>query len=172
MSKPKSKRTKKYVPKYTSPAGGLSAILRIDARGINASSLNDDQRSDLGAGYWLAFTNLTQGNASEESWECVVCACNIGMALSETVFDHQGEEEIVSALDGLFRAKLRSERTGNYRLDGDAIQAVRAGLEIHDQQMQLAQRREIVAAMAVVRARIAEGNVYSGEYVKTTLEIA
>ena len=159
-----NKRPRKaYKPRHNSPAGGLAAILRIGARGENASPLRDDQRTDLGAGYWLAFANVTQGNASEESWSCIVCAINIGLVLEETVFTGENEPAMVEALDGLFRAKVRSERTGNFRLDGDAIQAVRAALEIHDQQMALAQHREIVAAMNIVRERVAAGNVYSME---------
>lgn len=159
----KKKRDKAYTPKRNFGGGGLLALLRIEARAENASPLREDQLSDLGRNYWLSFTNLTQGSASFESWENCVGSLNMGLVLAEKVFDGQGELEIVAALDGLFKAKLRGGMTGRYRLDGDGIQAVRAALLIHDQQMNLAQRREIVDAIATVHQRVADGNVYRAE---------
>jgi len=159
MAKPR----KKYVPKRCFQGGGLLALLRIEARAENASPLRDDQKDDLGRNYWLSFTNLTQGIASYQSWEVCVGSLNMGLVLAEKVFQGQGEEEMVAALDGLFKAKLRGDKTDRYRLDGDGIQSVREALTIHDQQMQLAHRREIVDAIATVKQRVANGNVYSVE---------
>lgn len=159
-----AKKRKAYKgPKNNFPGGGLLALLRIEARAENASPLRDDQLSDLGNGYWLAFTNMTQGNASLESWETCVCSLNIALVLAEKVFQGQGELEIVEALDGMFKAKLRGEATGKYRLDGDGIQAVKVALTYHDEQMRLAHRKEILDAMETVKRRVEEGNVYSVE---------
>lgn len=162
MKKP---RNKKYAPKRCFQGGGLLALLRIEARAENSSPLRDDQLSDLCNGYWLAFTNLTLGNASEESWSCVVCALNIGLTLSETVFEYQYEQDFVKALDGAYRAKVRAERSNSesFRLDGEAMHSIKTALLIHDEQMQLAHRKELVAAMELVQSRIKEGNVYSVE---------
>lgn len=87
----------------------------------------------------------------------------MGLVLAEKVFGGQGEQEMVAALDGLFKAKLCGDKAGVYRLDGEGIHAVREALEWHDQQLQLAHRREIVDAIATVRQRVAAGNVYSVE---------
>lgn len=152
------KRSKKYVPKPIAKEGGLLALTRIQARGENASPLAADQVTDLGAGYWLALTNLTTGSGSEESWCTLVCALNIGMVLCEQGIGHEHEADFVSALDGAFRAKQRN--SGTFRLDGEGLQAVRAALLLHDQQVSLATRREIVHAMQTVRKRIDAGNVY------------
>lgn len=160
----KKKRDKKYAgPKRSFQGGGLLALLRIEARAENSSPLREDQLSDLGNGYWLALTNLTQGNASEESWSCVVCALNIGLTLSETVFEFQYEQEFVDALDGAFRAKVRADRSGSkhFRLDGDALQNIKSALAIHDEQMKIAHRNEIVSSMNMVKQRIKDGNVYT-----------
>lgn len=161
MSKPKKPRNKKYQPKRIFPGGGLSALLRIEDRAIAASPLNCDQQTDLGGAYWLAFTNMTIGNASKESWSCVVCALNIGMALCEAGIGAEYEQDFVAALDGAFRAKIRSQKTGSFRLDGEAIQAIRHAMTIHDAQILVTHKRELVAAMQTVRTRIDEGNVYT-----------
>lgn len=160
MSKTKKPR-KQYRPRPVANGGGLAAFARIYARGENASPLRDDQLTDLGAAYWVAMENLTSGSASEESWSCVVCSLNIAMALCESVFNGQHEEDIIAAMDGAFRAKIRSEKSGNFRLDGDAIQAINFALTLHDKQMQLAHRKEIVAALETVQRRVKEGNVYT-----------
>jgi hypothetical protein len=83
--------------------------------------------------------------------------------LSEKVFQGQGENEIVEALDGMFKAKLRGDSTGKFRLDGDGIQAVKLGLTYHDEQMRLAHRKEILNAMETVKRRVADGNIYTAE---------
>jgi len=156
----KAKRTKKYRPKPVHQAGGLVALEQIGARGEAASCLRDDQQTDLGVAYWLSLENLARGSADEEHWSCVVCAINIGMALAETVIGEEYEEDFVRALDGLFRAKIRSKTSGNFRLDGEALRDVKYALEAHDAQIKLVTKRELVAAMELVRKRIDEGNVY------------
>lgn len=156
----KPKRTKKYRPKPVHQAGGLVALEQIGARGEAASCLRDDQQTDLGVAYWLSLENLARGSADEEHWSCVVCAINIGMALAETVIGEEYEEDFVRALDGLFRAKIRSKRTGNFRLDGEALRDVKHAMTVHDEQMKHVTKREFCDAMALVQKRIAEGNVY------------
>ena len=159
----KKKRDKKYVPKPCHIGGGLRALLKIEDRAIASAPMTDDQQTDLAGGYMLALTNLAIGNASEESWECVVCALNIGMALAETTFEGQYEAEFVAALDGLFRAKIRSMKIGNYRLDGEGLKAVKTAIAVHDEQLKLAQRKEVIGALRIVQQRVKEGNVYTME---------
>jgi hypothetical protein len=158
----KSSRPRKpYRPRATANVGGLFAVARIHARAENRAPLDGDQLTDLGAAYWLSFDNLRKFDANEESWSCVVCALNIGMALAETGIGAEYEADIVKALDGAFRAKVRSARTGNFRLDGEALQAIEHALDVHDSQMELATRKEVTAAMELVRRRIDEDNVYT-----------
>lgn len=159
----KKKRDKKYRgPKFFPGTIGAGVVLnRIGARFENNNPLRDDQQTDLGNGYLLAMTNLTQGTASRESWECVVCALNCALCLAETVFDHQHEDDIVRALDGAFRANIRFRKTNNFRLDGEAMHDIQFALAIHGEQLKLAHRNEIVAALNTVRDRIDAGHVYT-----------
>lgn len=157
MKKP---RNKKYRPRPVAQAGDLIAIDRCIARGQSAAPLAADQLADLGLAYWLSLEQLRTGDATEEAWSCVVAALNIAMALAETDIGAEHEQAIVRALDGAFRAKVRSAKTGNFRLDGDAMRDIEAALTIHDGQMELATQGETVAALQLVRRRIDEGNVY------------
>lgn len=157
MKKP---RNKKYAPRHVANGGGLFLIARAEARGQQAAPLAPDQTTDIGLAYWLSMQNLLTGDANEEAWSCVVCALNIGMALSEVGIGADAEPWLVKALDGAFRAKIRSARTGNFRLDGEAITAITDALHAHDEQMKLATRAEVTESMRTVRRRIDEGIVY------------
>lgn len=157
MKKP---RTKKYHPKPISADGGLVAIAKVYARGENAAPLQSEQLTDLGVAYWLSFENLRSGDANEESWSCVVCALNIGMVLAERGLGEQYTADLVAALDGAFRAKIRSAKSGNFRLDGDALREIESALVIHDAQMEVATKAQVTAAMATVHARMLAGDVY------------
>lgn len=157
MKKP---RNKKYRPRAVSPGGGLDAVAKCYARGQDAAPLNDDQLSDLGLAYWLNLEQLRTGAATEEAWSVVVTALNIGLAMCETDIGADHEQTFNQALEGAFRAKTRSARTGNFRLDGDAMRDIEAALAVHDRQMEIASRAEVVAAMGLVRRRVDEGYVY------------
>lgn len=160
MSKAKKRRNKVYRPRAANPAGGLVALLAISDRGELASPLQESQLTDLGLAYWLSFENLCTGDATEEHWSCVVCALNVAMALCEAGIGGEEEDDLRLALDGAFRAKIRSARTGNFRLDGDAMRDITAALHTHDEQMKLATRAEVTTALQLVHRRVQEGNVY------------
>lgn len=159
MSKSKKPR-KQYRPKPVAQHGGLVAIAMCHARGENASTLKADQVTDLGVAYWLSFENLRAGDANEESWSCVACALNVALILCEKGIGADHEQQLVAALDGTFRAKIRSAKSGNFRLDGEALRDIEAALHIHDQQMAIAKRWEVTAAMNTIYARLSAGNVY------------
>lgn len=156
----KKKRDKKYCPKPVTTHGGLIAIARVHARAEEASPLRDDQLTDLGVAYWVSLENLRTGPATEEAWCCVVCALNIGMVLCEQEIGPEYVEDLVKALDGAFRAKIRSQNSGNFRLDGNAMRDIEIGLAIHDEQMRIATRSEVTRAMNSVHARMEAGNIY------------
>lgn len=160
MTKPKKPRNKAYKPKPIARHGGLVAIAMCHARGENASILKDDQLTDLGVAYWLSFENLRTGDANEESWSCVACALNVGLVLCEKGIGAEYEQALVTALDGAFRAKIRSAKTGNFRLDGEALRDIETALVIHDQQMAIAKRWEVTDAMNTIYKRLKDGNVY------------
>jgi len=160
VSATKKPRNKKYRPRAVSTAGGLTVVAAAYARGEDAAPLTGTQLQDLGLAYWLSLEQLRVGDASEEAWCCIVTALNIGMALAEGGVGAEHEQAFNDALAGAFRAKTRSAKTGNFRLDGDAMRDIEVALAIHDAQMEAANRSEVIAAMNLVRQRVEEGNVY------------
>jgi len=158
--KAKPKRNKKYTPKPVTQHGGLIAVARAHMRAEESAPLRDSQLTDIGTAYWLSLENLRSGAASEEAWCCIVSALNIGMVLCEMGVGQEAESAFVAALDGAFRAKIRSAKSGTFRLDGDAMRDIEIAFACHDEQMTMATRAEVTQAMHTVHARIDSGNVY------------
>jgi hypothetical protein len=167
--KAKKPRNKAYRPKANLTGGGLQALVRIEDRArirtINNSTYRPEDLTDLRTAYWVAFANLKQGHPTEEAWGHVCFSLNLALVLCELGFGSEWTDTVVAALDGIFKAKQRGDRTGRYGLDGDAIKAVTDALEVHDQQMEVATRAETAQAYAIVQQRIAAGNVYTAEQV-------
>lgn len=162
-TKQKPKRTKKYRPKLSLPGGGLNAIARIGVRGENASPLADDQITDISGSYWLSLANMKQGTGSMESCAFVGQALNLAMVLAEQGIGREHLDDIVVGLDAVAKANFRGLHRGSYRLDGPGMHAVSFAMEVHDEQLRVAHRKEIVQAIAEVNARIDSGNVYTIE---------
>lgn len=130
------------------------------ARADDARPLEDDQLTDLAAAYWLALDAMVRGASGEEEWSVVTCVLNVALVLAENGIGKAHEQDFVAALDGAFRAKVRAAHKQVWRLDGDALAAIRTALHLHDQQMTMASRVQVRAAMSEVHRRINSGLVY------------
>lgn len=159
MKKPR----KKYRPKPVLPGGGLVALAKLHHRAEDRIPLHNEQQRDLSYHHWAALENLRSGPGDYESWECIVSALNIGMALCEGGIGPECIDEMIEAQQAAIRAKVRANRHGAHRLDGDGMRIITEALRTHDAQLEVAQRQEVVAAIQLVRQRVAEGNVFKIE---------
>ncbi len=153
-------RTKRYRPRRAPLGTGLGALLAAIVRTEDQQTLPANQATDLAAAYWLALDAMVYGTSREEEWSVVTCALNIALLLAEQGIGNEYEDDFVAALDGAFRAKVRAEQKGIWRFDGDALLAIRAALHLHDQQIAIASRAQLRAAMVEVHRRIEGGQVY------------
>ncbi|MGB6054630.1 MAG: hypothetical protein WBG17_05260 [Burkholderiaceae bacterium] len=153
-------RRKQHRPRRIDPAGGLSVFLRMQDRAENARPIGNDARTDLQLAYWISFHAMTQGASSEEHWSVVAVSLNVALILTEHGFGREYEPYVIKALDAAFRAHQRGQRTGAWRYDGEGINAVRDALELHDEQLALATKDQVRAALAEVNRRVDAGDVY------------
>lgn len=154
------KRTKKYRPRHASIIGGLGVIDRKQQIAVLHQKLGPVQMTDLSLAFRLAFQNMIGGCANEEQWSTCVGSLNIAMVLAERGFGLEHEPLLVKALDGAFRARLRAERGKGWGFDGEVIQAIKEAYDVHEAQMDLATRADIIDAIAEVHRRMDEGIVY------------
>lgn len=154
------KRTKRYRPKPVSQIGGMGAIAAHMEAAEMFDPMSGDQTTDLGVAYRMAFEQMLTGDACEEHWSTVVCSLNIAMVLAERGLGDEYLPRINDALEGAFRAKLRASRTGGtWRFDGEAIQAIKFAFEVHEEQLRLAAKHEVIGALHEVRRRVDIGHV-------------
>jgi len=154
------KRTKKYKPKAYSDIGGLALIHKVL---YNSQNLSDDQLRDLGLANWASFTNLTTGNGTEDDWQAVTGALNMGAVLCERGVGSEYQDDLIKALEEVFRARIRGRATGQWYIEEKYQYDVRDGLAIHDEQCKLITRIEMINTILDVQKRVALGNVYTME---------
>lgn len=159
----KKKRNKQYRPKECSTGGGLVALAKLHFRAEDAAPIVKSAQRDLSYSYWAALENLRSGPADYDAWECLVSTLNIGMALCEGGIGPEYVDEMVVAQEAAVRAKVRADEGKSYRLDGDGIAIITEALRTHDVQLEHAQRKEVTAAIRLVRQRVADGNVFKIE---------
>lgn len=127
---------------------------------VEAAPLTDDQQRDLGLAYHLSFQTMLTGG-SETAWHSLAATLNVCLILCERGFGAEFESEIKAGMRALMRTKYRQQETGSWALDGDGIAAMRRVLEIHDAQVEIAERGEIRAAINEVYRRVESGAVYA-----------
>lgn len=154
------KRNKAYRPRIISHVGGLFAIQKKHDDEALQEPMTDDQISDLALAFRLAFANMLNGHADEQNWSTIVCSLNIGLIMAEKGIGQEYEPQFNIALEGAFRAKIRGDRTGAWGFDGPAIQAIKEAFSIHEAQIELATKAQILDAMHEVHRRIDEGNIF------------
>ena len=130
--------------------------------------LADDQTRDLGLAYHLALQALLNGNGTEQTWSTLACSINIALLLSECGIEAAAIPTIKIAQEALLRVRDRAQRTGKWAFDGEGIRVILAAVNIHDEQVGIATRKQITDALHEVHRRIDIGEVF----IDTTKEAA
>ncbi|GGI16394.1 hypothetical protein [Oxalicibacterium faecigallinarum] len=155
------KRTKRYTPRRAHTTGNANRIFQLLGRVEDQKLLDPMDMTDLGIAYWAAFHQMLHGQAREEDWTMVTVALNTALILCEQGFGADWVDTINVALEGAWRSKLRADGLGVWRYDGNAICAIREALEMHDLQVEHANKGEIRAAFDEVRRRAVAGHVFA-----------
>jgi hypothetical protein len=156
----KSRKHKQYKPRAICAIGGLALVSVMHARTEDQQPLHADDLTDLNLAYRLSFDQMVRGASNEEAWTVVVCSLNVALILTERGFGKEYLPYINRALEGAYRARLRAEKHKVWRFDGDAINAIREALEVHDEQVKFATKDDMRQALEEVHRRIIDGNVY------------
>jgi len=154
---PVSKRRHKAKP--YSRNRWLTKIVDANEKRKDAKPLASDRQTDIALGHHLSFEALMRC-PTEEAWYDLAGNLNMALILCERGIGLEYIEDIKAAMLGMMRAKKRSETTGSLALDGGAIKALRVALEIHDQQLGVAERSELRAAAKTIVSRVKSGDVY------------
>lgn len=168
----KKKRNKAYRPYQSKLGANLGGVATLLSRQDQEERLSDflansdktyteDSIAGRARAYWAAFVQLKMADATLDAWSTVCSVLNVAVLLTEFGIGEAEQPLIIRALDGIFKARLRGERTGSYRLDGDGLAAVSEALLVHDEQMKLATPMDMLRADHVMHQRISAGQVYT-----------
>lgn len=125
---------------------------------VGVKPLEQDQRTDLGIAYRMAFQSLRTGPGQESDFHTIACTLNIALVLAEHGYGAEWIEQVKAAQDGLMHCLIRGQKIGSWGLDGPAMTAIGEVLPLHDEQLTLATQREIREAIAEVHRRITNGD--------------
>ncbi|MDR5825814.1 hypothetical protein [Caballeronia sp. LZ043] len=147
------KPRKAYRPRAISRTIGIDVLER-------RTPMDKGQTTDLGIAYHVALDEMLKGRGTEEHWSTVVCALNITLVLAERGYGEELIGTVKQALDGAVRARDRARKCDRWGFDGDAMNDVRRAMELHDEQMRVATKAVVLAALAEVHRRIDAGHVF------------
>lgn len=126
---------------------------------VRRMPLADDQLRDLGIAYRASLQVIISGKGDEQAWSTLACAINISLILCERGLGEEFIPTIKHAQDGLIACRERGLRFNNWSFTADEARTILRTFAIHDEQITLATKKEIVYALGEVRRRIEQNEV-------------
>lgn len=132
-----------------------------DPRGCITSRLplEDGQLRDLGIAYRASLQAMLDGKGSEQAWNTLTCSLNIALILCERGIGEEFIHTIKHAQNCLIDCRKRAERFNNWSFTADEARTILRAFAIHDEQIALATKKEIVFSLGEVRRRIEQNEV-------------
>lgn len=144
MKKP---RNKKYRPKYvarnvlTTVFGGMSGDHIEHLRLIQIRSHK-------------ALADMVKGEGAREGWDLLVGAINMANVMCEQGIGNEFRAQTIAARDALLELGKRIVKLDRVILKGDELNAIRAGLECHDAQLENVRAIDVERACQEVDRRV------------------
>ena len=97
--------------------------------------LDDSQKLDLGLAYHAGLFRIERGIGTDADWGTLAMCIRLGMRFALKGNGADDAPVLIAAHDALMECEARFRQSGRYVFTGDEMNAVRAGLTAHDQQM-------------------------------------
>ncbi len=160
----KKPRNKKYRPRGKNPMAAMQAIYNNQvAQAVNAagkSLLTDDAKWQIAVGMSSALTLMKDGKGEEGDCATLTFGVNIAYVLCTMGFGAEYLDDISSAMDAVFRCRVRGENQGVWTLDLDAVRAIDQALTICEAQLEIVTADEINKAIDTIYERMANDVVF------------
>lgn len=157
MTKQLKKRSKAYKPKQLNSNAHFNAIVmaRPLSQSVKAKFLKDVDVSILAMSRGVADINHFHKLATMVE----VCAVMVKGVFHEKSY----EPSIIEAKNGLYRSKLRFERSGAFGLDGPGLQALKDTISIFSDVLDNITGNDLAKAIDIINKNIQEKNFYKPE---------
>ncbi|MFA6904359.1 MAG: hypothetical protein WC236_14890 [Gallionellaceae bacterium] len=132
-----------------------------DPRGCITSRLplEDNQLRDLGIAYRASLEAMLNGKGDDQAFNTLACALNIALVLCERGIGEEFIPTIKHAQNCLINCRERAARFNNWSFTADEARTILKAFAIHDEQIPLATKKEIVFSLDEVRRRIEQNEV-------------
>jgi len=151
-------RSKKPKKQYK-PRGVLRDPISFVIKGMRPADPNAQLKAKINL--HGAMANLVQGRGTKEDWQEVANGLNVGLALAEMGYGKEFVPDIVKAQGAMALLRDQGKSTGRFIFRGEEMQAVNTGLDLHDQQIELAPVKDFEQAIRAVDLALAQGNFVS-----------
>ena len=139
-------KNKKPRKKYR-PTGAILDPLAFLAR------VPAGDRTKTQATYHFAMRQMSRGEGTLADWRLIAACINTGSILDEFTFQGEFAEAFAHALEAHQHCGARAVNQQRFLYRGAELSAVNLALEIHDEQLKVATRREIELAKNEVQER-------------------
>lgn len=101
-----------------------------------------------------ALAEMAQGHGTREGWDLLVGAINMANVMCEQGIGDEFRPVTIAARDALLEVGKRIMKLGKVIMRGDELNAIRAGLECHDAQLENVRAIDVERACQEVDRRI------------------
>lgn len=126
-------------------------------------NLGESQRRSIGCVYHANLQALMQGGGTEQAWATIAGAVNAALLLCERGYQPDAIDTVKRAQLALLRVQERAAKHGKWIFDGEGLQDVLDAVNLYDQQIAVAKRGDITAALAGVKHRYETGDYFQQE---------
>lgn len=154
---PRSKKPKKAYRQK----GVIRDPIAFVIRGMKPADPDAQLRSKINL--HAAMANLTQGRGTQADWQEVANGLNVGLALAEMGYGKEFVPDLAKAQGAMALLRDRGKATGRFVFRAEEMQAVNTGLDLHDQQIELAPIKSFELAIRAVERALAQGNFVTVE---------
>ena len=143
------RKRSKYRPKgvvldvMTYVKSGIQTVASVPEAGVNLRLRNH-----------MAFDEIMKGEPTSFHANDLIEAFNIAEALAILGIGNDYRAEIWAAQDAVFNMAKRGVDKGSYRFNASELEAVRFGMELHDEQLRVAAVKEMEQALVIVNKTI------------------
>jgi len=131
-----------------------------------AKPVREDSKSRLVLDAYSALDAFTKRIAEKAHFDVLASTVDMGMMLSQNVFDNAHMEEITAAREGMMRCKDRFIRTGALGFDGEGYNAIKFVIELYAEQLNHVTGAEVIKFIKTRESHIKSGNFYRGAEVR------
>lgn len=125
----------------------------------STAPIEDNKALDLALAYKGSLDGLTTEWATEEMWHTCTCALNIAQLLCEIGICPEAAQVIMDGQNALVRTREIAKNTGTWRLSKSNLFPVQCAFVKHDEQLAIASRNQVKAALDEVISRVNQGRI-------------